>query len=199
VKPAVARFYWNQLGTSRRVLDLGCGDGAIGAFKPEHREVYGLDISPVLVARLEGYASASAWNLDEVAPLPFADGQFDAVVAKDILEHLQRPWQTVAEIRRVLRPGGVVMASVICHRSRRVWSDYTHVRGFTEASARQLFADADFIVEEQWRMGGVPGSARFEAIHLVRTLLESPFCDWMWTSSYEVRARKPHEPAGSRQ
>ena len=198
MKPAVARFYWDQLGESRRVLDLGCGEGAIGALKPEHCEVHGLEISPVLVARLEGYASASVWNLDDPAPLPFADGQFDAVVAKDILEHLQRPWQTVAEIRRVLRPGGVVIASVICHRSRRVWSDYTHVRGFTEASARQLFSDVGFIVEQQWRMGGVPGSARLEAIHLVPTLLAIPFLDWIWTSSYELRARKPEEQIGSR-
>lgn len=197
MKPAVARFYWSRLGESQRVLDLGCGKGAIGALKPEHREVHGLDISAALVARLEGYASASVWNLDDDAPLPFADSQFDAVVAKDILEHLQRPWQTVAEIRRVLRPGGVVMASVICHRSRRVWSDYTHVRGFTEASARHLFSDKGFIVEGQWRMGGVPGSARLEAIHLVPTLLKIPVLDWVWTSSYELRAIKPHQPAGS--
>jgi SAM-dependent methyltransferase len=199
VKDAVARFYWDQLGESNRVLDLGCGEGTIGALKPGNREVHGLEISPALVARLEGYASASVWNLDDAAPWPFADGQFDGVVAKDILEHLQRPWQTVAEIGRVLRPGGVVIVSVICHRSHRLWSDYTHVRGFTEASARRLFSDAGFVVEKQWRMGGVPWSARLEAIHLVPRVLAIPLFNWLWTSSYELRARKPEKHVCSRQ
>jgi SAM-dependent methyltransferase len=198
VKRAVAQFYWHQLGKSSRVLDLGCGEGEIGALKPAHREVYGLEISPALVARLEGYTSALVWNLDDAARLPFTDGHFDAVVAKDILEHLQRPWLTVAEMRRVLKPGGVIIASVICHRGRRVWADYTHVRGFTEASARQLFVEGGFTVEAQWRMGGVPGSARLGAIHLVPILLAFPLFDWMWTSSYELRARKPENQVGAR-
>lgn len=194
MRPAVARFYWDQLGESQRVLDLGCGEGAIGALKPHNREVHGLEIRPELVVRLKGYASASVWDLDAPAPLPFADGHFDAVVAKDILEHLQRPWQTAAELHRVLRPGGIVLASVICHRSRRVWSDYTHVRGFTRATARQLFTDAGFEVPKVWRMGGVPASARLNAIHLVPKLLAIPPFDWIWTSSYELIAQKPLEP-----
>jgi SAM-dependent methyltransferase len=180
------------------VLDLGCGHGAIGALKPAGCEVHGLEISRMLVNGLEGYTSASVWDLDDPAQLPFTDGYFDAVVAKDILEHLQRPWLTIAEIRRVLRPGGVIIASVICHRGRRVWADYTHVRGFTEASARQLFVDGGFTVEAQWRMGGVPGSARLGAIHLVPTLLAFPPFDWMWTSSYELHARKPEDQVGAR-
>jgi SAM-dependent methyltransferase len=191
VRPAVAKFYWNALGQARSVLDLGCGDGALGAWKPDDREVHGLEIDPTLVERLKGYRSASVWDLDQPCEIPFEHETFDAVVAKDILEHLQRPWNTVAEIRRVLKPGGLVMASVICYRSRRVWSDYTHVRGFTERTARGLFSDAGFVVERQWRMGGVPGSSRLNAIHLVPVLLRFPPCDWLWTSSYELIATKP--------
>lgn len=191
MKPAVAGFYWKQLGEARRVLDLGCGDGAIGSSSPSQREVHGLDLSSALVEQARGYASANVWNLDSQEPLPFPDSYFDAVVAKDILEHLQQPWRTVTEMVRVLRPGGTVIASVICHRGRRVWADYTHVRGFTEQSARQLFHDAGLTVEKQWRMGGVPGSARFGLIELVPVLLAVPALDWVWTSSYELRCRKP--------
>jgi SAM-dependent methyltransferase len=196
VKDAVAQFYWGQLGAAQRVLDLGCGGGAIGARKPAGREVHGLDRDPRLVAGLDGYASAAVWDLDTAAPLPFGDGSFDAVVAKDILEHLQQPARTVAEIRRVLRPGGLVLASVICFRSRRLWADYTHVRGFTERSAGRLFSDGGFIVERQWRMGGVPGSARLGAIHLVPKLLALPVLDWIWTTSYELRGRSPAQEGG---
>jgi 2-polyprenyl-3-methyl-5-hydroxy-6-metoxy-1,4-benzoquinol methylase len=95
-------------------------------------DVYGLDLNADVVARAKLYESAQIWDLDKPVPLPFADAFFDAVVAKDILEHLQKPWRMVAEIKRVMRPGGIILASVICERGHRTWSDYTHVRGFTE-------------------------------------------------------------------
>lgn len=193
MKAAVARFYWGRLGNVTRVLDLGCGDGLIGALKPSGCEVHGLDLDRARVARLEGYASGTVWDLNDSRPLPFSTGYFDAVVAKDVLEHLNAPWRTVAEIHRVLRPGGRVMASVICYRGRRVWSDYTHVRGFTMTTAKQLFVDGGFGVQAVWRMGAVPASSRLNAIGLVPTLLAIPPFDWLWTSSYELLAEKPAE------
>jgi 2-polyprenyl-3-methyl-5-hydroxy-6-metoxy-1,4-benzoquinol methylase len=67
------------------------------------------------------------------------------VVAKDILEHLTKPWLVLKEVRRVLKPEGIVLASVICYRGRRVWDDYTHVRGFTLRSLQRMF-------EALWQM-----------------------------------------------
>jgi SAM-dependent methyltransferase len=136
------------------------------------------------------------WDLDASVPLPFTDSHFDAVIAKDILEHLQKPWLLVREMRRVLKPGGIVMASVISASSHRVWADYTHVRGFTRATSRQLFEDAGFSVDGVWRMGPVPGSARLNAIRFVPYLLACPPFNWIWFSSWEIRAIKPlSEPA----
>lgn len=191
MKPAVAHFYWSHLAQARRVLDLGCATGDLGRYKPDGTQVWGLDLDPVLVAQAATYETAQVWDLDMPAPLPFPDAYFDAVVAKDILEHLQKPWRTLAEVRRVLKPGGVVLASVICHRSQRTWSDYTHMRGFTMRSVRQMFTDAGLQVVDVWRMGGVPLTARLNCINLVPHLLRFPPLDWIWTSSYEIKARKP--------
>jgi len=191
VKAAVAGFYWSKLDGSRRVLDLGCGDGALGKHKPAGREVHGLEIDPRRVSQLSGYESAHVWDLDVEQSLPFPDEYFDGIVAKDILEHVQKPWVLLREVRRVLAPGGRVVASVICHRSRHVWADYTHVRGFTMSTARQLFSDAGFDVRAVWRMGGVPASARLNSVHLIPLLLTVPVFDWIWTSSYELLAEKP--------
>lgn len=188
--PAVARFYWIQLGKVKQVLDLGCATGDLGRYKRDGTEVWGLDRDRVLVDYATRYERAQVWDLDVPTPLPFADAYFDAVIAKDILEHLQKPWRTLADVRRVLKPGGIVLASVICHRSQRTWSDYTHVRGFTMHSVRQMFKDAGFKVEEVWRMGGVPLTSRFNLIWLVPYLLRFPPLDWVWTSSYEIRASK---------
>lgn len=172
------------------MLDLGCALGDLGRHKPSGTVVRGLELNPVFVGQAQAYEDAHQWDLDDPAPLPFEDGCFDAVVAKDILEHLQKPWCTLTEIKRVLKPGGVVMASVICHRSARLWSDYTHVRGFTMESLRQMFADSGFQVLDAWRMGGVPLTSRLNMIRLVPFLLSFPPFDWIWTSSYEIKARK---------
>ena len=191
MKSAVARFYWSHLIGVRQVLDLGCSNGDLGRYKPASVQVYGLDLDPLLLAKAQHFEIVQEWDLDRPDPLPFPDDYFDAVVAKDILEHLQKPWRTLAETRRVMRPGGLLLASVICERGHRTWSDYTHVRGFTMRSARQLFADAGLEVLSTWRMGGVPLTSRLNVIGLIPYLLRfSPF-DWLWTSSYEIKARRP--------
>jgi SAM-dependent methyltransferase len=191
VKPGVVRFYWSLIPEAKRVLDLGCAEGDLGVYKPDGVQVYGLDLNAHLLDRARAhYESVALWDLDQPAPLPFPDAFFDAVVAKDILEHLQKPWRTVAEMRRVVRPGGIVLASVICYRSFRAWSDYTHIRGFTMQSLHQMFTDAGLRVIDVWRMGGVPLTSRLNVIWLVPYLLRLPPLDWIWTSSYEIKAQK---------
>ncbi len=75
-------------------------------------------------------------------PFPYGDDFFDAVLARDILEHLREPWLTLREARRVLRPGGIIVASVVMAEPQAVWADYTHVRGFTRSSVDLMFRDA---------------------------------------------------------
>jgi hypothetical protein len=59
------------------------------------------------------------------------------------------------------------------------------------ASTRQMVADAGFDVQRVWRMGAVPLTSRLNLIGLVPHLLRVPPLDWIWTSSYEVKATKP--------
>jgi SAM-dependent methyltransferase len=191
VKAAVARFYWSLLPGARRVLDLGSATGDLGLFKPNGVEVYGLELDPMLVAQTAPHEIAQVWDLNQSTPLPFPDAYFDAVVAKDILEHLEKPWLLLREIRRVTCPGGIILASVICERGHRTWGDYTHVRGFTMQSVRQMFTDVGLEVLGVWRMGGVPLTSRFNLIWLVPYLLRFPPFDWIWTSSYEIKAQWP--------
>jgi len=192
MKPAVASFYWAHIHGSKFVLDLGCDSGDLGRYKPEGVTVYGLDLNAAALDQAAQHEGVQVYDLDSYAPMPFPDSYFDAVVAKDILEHLQKPWSTLSEVLRVLKPGGIVLASVISHRSHRVWSDYTHVRGFTMRSVRKMFTDVGLQVVDVWRMGGVPLTSHLNLIRLVPYLLCFPPFDWLWTSSYEIKAYKPH-------
>lgn len=187
---ALARRYYREFAGARTILDVGCGTGDFGRLRPSPGIVVnGVDIDAGAVERASQYERAVRVDLD-LAPLPYADASFDAVLAKDIFEHVQDPGRLAREVYRVTRNGGVVVASVVMARPQRVWADYTHVRGFTRGSARLLLEDAGFRVEAIWRMGGVPLSDRLGLTDFVPGLLRVPVFDALWGASWELRARK---------
>jgi SAM-dependent methyltransferase len=89
------------------IVDAGCGIGLIGRLFPE-LGLYGVDASGVLLAQADtGYAARAECNAEE---LPFADGSVGAVLAVNMLHHMERPAAAVREFARILRPGGVLVA-----------------------------------------------------------------------------------------
>lgn len=82
--------------------------------------------------------------------LPFRDGVFDVVVLAEILEHLTRPEAAVAEVRRVLRPGGRAVVTVPF--AYRVHADPDDYQRLTPSGLRRLFAE--FEVESCEPQGG---------------------------------------------
>ncbi|MCK9868075.1 methyltransferase domain-containing protein [Nocardiopsis dassonvillei] len=101
--------------TGRRILDAGCGAGPLSAaLRDRGADVTGIDASAGMLAlarrRLGDDADLRVADLSD--PLPFDDGAFDDVVASLVLHYLEDWGPTLAEIRRVLRPGGRLIASV---------------------------------------------------------------------------------------
>ncbi|MFI6207420.1 class I SAM-dependent methyltransferase [Streptomyces sp. NPDC051041] len=101
--------------TGRRVLDAGCGSGPLSAaLRDRGAVVTGIDASAGMLAlarrRLGGDVALHMADLRD--RLPFGDGAFDDVVASLVLHYLEDWGPTLAEIRRVLRPGGRLIASV---------------------------------------------------------------------------------------
>jgi SAM-dependent methyltransferase len=94
----------------RRVLEVGCGWGALAEWVAEATgaEVVATDLSPRMVelARERGLDARVA----DVQTLPFADAEFDAAVAAWMLYHVPDLPRAIAELARVLRPGGVLVA-----------------------------------------------------------------------------------------
>ena len=98
-------------GPGLRVLDLGCRDGALTSAYLDGNDVVGVDVDRTALARAAERGIETAWaDLDE--PLPLEDASFDVVVVAEVLEHLRLPDRALAEARRVLRPGGVLVGSV---------------------------------------------------------------------------------------
>jgi SAM-dependent methyltransferase len=137
------------VGQGKRVLDLGCRSGALTRHFLEGNSVVGLDVDPSALEKAAalGIEPVRA-NVEE--PLPFEDASFDVVVAGELFEHLQFPDALVGEIRRVLRPGGVLAGSVPNAfrvqsrlrflRGRPPEDDPTHLRMFSPTALRELLA-----------------------------------------------------------
>jgi SAM-dependent methyltransferase len=139
-------------GPGRKVLDLGCRDGALTSRYAEGNEVVGVDADREALAEAEKLGIETRWaDLDE--PLPFEDASFDVVVAGELLEHLRDPGRLVGEVLRVLRPGGTFVASVpnayrLKNRlrfmlGRKPEDDPTHLQMFSGADVQHLLAGFD--------------------------------------------------------
>ncbi|MBI4511284.1 MAG: class I SAM-dependent methyltransferase [Deltaproteobacteria bacterium] len=97
------------------ILDLGCGDGLFGSHLYPGHFVVGVDQSCDELLRLRSDRRAKAYASTCVASasdLPFRDGAFRTVVANCVLEHVADLARTLAETRRVLSPGGCLLATV---------------------------------------------------------------------------------------
>lgn len=102
-------------GASRvRLLDMGCGTGLFLQRLPAEVDAVGLDFSGEALAftRLRGLSRLVCGDSQR---LPFADGSFDMVTAFDLVEHVDRDRDLVAEVHRTLRPGGVFLSTVPAH------------------------------------------------------------------------------------
>jgi SAM-dependent methyltransferase len=100
------------------VLDIGCGPGTITvdfAKRVAPGKVVGLDAAPEIVERARGFAVDSRvenaeFVLGDAYALDFPDDQFDVAHAHQMLQHVADPVAVLREMRRVVRPDGVVAA-----------------------------------------------------------------------------------------
>jgi SAM-dependent methyltransferase len=113
-KLEAVRAWLDQLPSGTRVLDAGCGEGVLVSEYANRLAIEGID---------PNYASATV-RTASLTSLPYDDNVFDRALCLDVLEHLTFEEQplALAELRRVLRPGGQLLVSVpnLAHLQSRV-------------------------------------------------------------------------------
>lgn len=139
-------------GPGGTVLDLGCGTGDLGRHLSEAGfRVTGCDISASMLGEAAAARPSGAVEWVRLSPdwqvLPFPAAAFDAVVASSVLEYVCSPADVLAECARVLRPGGVMLATV---------PDQGHPVRWLEGAARAVaLVPGTGAVSGRWpRLGG---------------------------------------------
>jgi SAM-dependent methyltransferase len=189
---------------ARRVLDLGCASGALGAALKARQvcEVVGVEIDPA-------YARDAEARLDRVicadVTTAEADGPFDCLIAADVLEHVVDPWAVLARHAALLEPGGVAVISLPNARHWEVFVelglrgtfprrpagifDATHLRWFTLRDARDLLLQAGLAPHAVTRRGWLlTRGSRLDA--LAPPLLRVPGVRTLVTFQYILAARR---------
>lgn len=164
-----------NVDASSQCLDVGCGAGETYAQLVRQRadSYTGVDVSAHAIG-LARSAGLTAELIDDASELPFHDDSFDVVFCVEVLEHLFSPHRAAEEIRRVLRPGGRLIASapnVAYWRLRanllfglwnplgdalsieQPWRD-PHVRFFTPSTLRRMLQRAGFGTSQVGAHGG---------------------------------------------
>lgn len=108
------------VGAGERILDVGCGTGSLTFALPEAAdvsEVAAIDFSPVFVAEATRRNSDPRISVSQgdACALPFPDNRFDRALALLVLHFVPEASKAIAEMRRVVRSGGVVAAAVWDH------------------------------------------------------------------------------------
>lgn len=170
-----AAYLLPHLEPGMRVLDFGCGPGTISvglAKAVEPGELFGIDMeaSQIEIARAAAEAGGhrnAVFQTADVTDLPFEDDSFDVAHCHAVLMHAPDTMAVLAEVRRVLKPGGIIS-------SREMFVDSS----FLEPSLRDGWETFAKLIEAN---GGHPQIGR----ELKRLFIEADFSDISVGVSFE--------------
>lgn len=151
-------FLKEVVNIGKRVLDIGCRDGALTQFFAEGNIVVGADIDSEALARAHANLGIETKQIDLNGEWKIEPHSFDVVVAAEILEHLYYPSVVIKKASRVLKSDGVFTGTVpnafsLANRLRYLMKrkkgtsleDPTHINHFTVS---ELYASLSEFFEE---------------------------------------------------
>lgn len=208
--PAWEEYFgqWLPADKAARILDIGCGNGDFALWLQEkgYAHAEGVDVSPEQIALGK---KLGAQNLHEARVgdfLPKHAGEYDLVVARDILEHFKKDeiLELLDQVHAALKPGGAFIAQTV-NAENILWGrlrhgDFTHETVFTQDSMRQVLLATGFreIEAKPQRpvIHGLVSAIRgfawwlIEAGLSIQLLVETGSARGIFTQNLLVRAKK---------
>ncbi|WP_156296423.1 glycosyltransferase [Mycobacterium paragordonae] len=195
----VRDFFQAWVRRSDTVVDLGCGYGEFLNHVKAARRI-GVDLNPDSAGMLNPYIEFHEARADQLGFLD--DGSVDVVFSSNMLEHLQSKTdveRTIAEVRRVLRPGGhfIALGPNVRFLAGAYWDFWDHSVPISDRSLTELLQINDFEVVDTHRQF-LPYSTYSplpKAPILVQMYLRSRWAWPVFGKQFVIRARKPAELA----
>jgi len=133
---------------SFRILDVGCGTGLMmEEIRRRGNEPVGIDFSPLAMTYCQKRGLTRCVRGD-VTQLPVLENSCDAIIALDLIEHVEDDHALLGEFYKALRPGGVLLLSVPAYQF--LWSEHDdalhHFRRYARADVRRLLNRSRFHV-----------------------------------------------------
>jgi SAM-dependent methyltransferase len=164
---AFSERYFQKSLSKVEILDWGCGKGHVSFLLRERgARVVSCDHysegetdddsafgqgTPIIRS-----AGIQVDRLDDPVRLPYGDGAFDVALSFGVLEHVQQDLESLTELRRILRPGGILFCFNLPYflswtqRLSHLRGNYYHDRLYTKAKAKKLLSDAGYALLDIW-------------------------------------------------
>jgi len=163
-----------------RLLDIGCGTGAAARYAVERvapgGTVAAIDLNAGMIAHARTLCPPGDvdWREGDVMALPFGDGAFDIVVGNQVLQFLKDKSGALAEMKRVLAPGGRLVLNVYCNielcPGHCAVARALEAHDIDPSGIQNPYSFGDSVV-----LGDVIQAAGFRDVSVVRRLMEAQF------------------------
>ncbi len=202
----IKRFIKENKGDDRiKIADIGCGPGVLlfflGKWFP-HSELIGIDSDRELLSVAQELVPSSRTILGDAWQLPLPDSSTDVVFAMHVIEHIERPERMLAEVYRVLRPGGMLilatpnLGGLGAKLAKQNWSGYkdvTHVALNDSTYWRKMLIETGFHISSDGTTGlsGVPvvNKLPFSLLYLVPNFIFGHY-PWKYGEAYVSVSRR---------
>jgi len=155
------------LPLGRRVLDLGCGEGATLVHLGSPPDAVGVDLFDAKLSLARRHLPECRFVAASVDELPFDAGTFDHVIVRDVVHHLDEPRRMVEECARVLTPGGRIDVLEPCRNNPLIL-----MHALTNAAERgELRSTMHFLVDLLSTRFTVQRTSRYQAFPIHRLVL----------------------------
>jgi 2-polyprenyl-3-methyl-5-hydroxy-6-metoxy-1,4-benzoquinol methylase len=137
------------LSPESRVLDVGCGTGAILAMFQKQCEAYGTDMSPLAIdfCHKRGLANAFCCTLES---FPRRDLRFDLITLLDVIEHIDDDKGVLKQAYELIKPEGTILVTVPAYQF--LWSSHDdlnhHKRRYVKPQLRRILEEAGFTIRK---------------------------------------------------
>mgnify|MGYP001590272606 CR=1 FL=1 len=144
-------FLRERIGEGKHVLDIGCRDGALTSTYYKGNDVLGVDIDQEALTIVKNDLGINTKQMDLNAEWSLPEGQFDFVVAGEVVEHLYFPELVIQKVAKTLNKDGVFLGSIpnafsLMNRLRYLFgvkehtplADPTHINHFSRQEFEEL-------------------------------------------------------------